>query len=189
MILKKCLLGAAMLVLLVFAGQAFCQSSSSVGGTVTDATGGVLPGATVTVTNAATGIAQKVVTNSAGIYNVPGLQVGSYKVTAEMAGFQTQTKTEVRLEASAQLKINFELAVAARQDVVEISVATENILLESSSSVGVTLPEEKVNELPLVNSNVLDLMKVMGGVNADCSMVEISSQLNRNTLAPSSLTK
>ena len=48
---------------------------------------------------------------------------------------------------------------------VEISVSTENILLESSSSVGTTLPEEKVAELPLVSGNVLDLMKVMGGVN------------------------
>jgi hypothetical protein len=163
--LKKCLLGSAMLVLLIFSGQAFCQSNSSIGGSITDATGGVLPGASITVTNVATGITQKVVTNSAGVYAVPGLQVGSYKVTAEMAGFQTQAKTDIRLEALAQLKLNFELSVAARQDVVEISVATENILLESSSSIGTTLPEEKVAELPLVSGNVLDLMKVMGGVN------------------------
>ena len=165
MMLKKCLLGSAMLVLLVFAGQAFCQSNSSIGGSVTDATGGVLPGASITVSNIATGITQKVVTNSAGVYAVPGLPVGSYKVTAEMAGFQTQAKTDVRLEALSQLKLNFELSVASRQDVVEISVATENILLESSSSIGTTLPEEKVAELPLVSGNVMDLMKVMGGVN------------------------
>jgi hypothetical protein len=141
MMLKKRLLGSALLVLMIFSGQAFCQPNSSIGGSITDATGGVLPGASITVTNTATGITQKVVTNSAGIYAVPGLPVGSYKVTAEMAGFQTQAKTDVRLEAYAQLKLNFELSVAARQDVVEISVATENILLESSSSVGTTLPE------------------------------------------------
>jgi hypothetical protein len=165
MMLKKSLLGSAMLVLLIFSGQVFCQSNSSIGGSVTDATGGVLPGASITVSNVATGITQKVVANSAGVYAVPGLPVGSYKVTAEMAGFQTQAKTDVRLEALAQLKLNFELSVAARQDVIEISVATENILLESSSSVGTTLPEEKVAELPLISGNVLDLMKVMGGVN------------------------
>jgi len=165
MMLKKCLLGLAMLVLLVFSGQVFCQSNSSIGGSVTDATGGVLPGASITVSNVATGITQKAVTNSAGVYAVPGLPVGSYKITAEMAGFQTQAKTDVRLEALAQLKLNFELSVASRQDVVEISVATENILLESSSSIGTTLPEEKVAELPLVSGNVMDLMKVMGGVN------------------------
>ena len=51
MMLKKCLLGSAMLVLLVFSGQAFCQSNSSIGGSVTDATGGVLPGASITVPN------------------------------------------------------------------------------------------------------------------------------------------
>jgi hypothetical protein len=164
MMLKKSLLGMAMLAL-VFSGQAFCQSNSSIGGSVTDATGGVLPGSSITVTNTATGITQKVVTNSAGIYAVPGLPVGSYKVTAEMAGFQSQAKTDVRLEALSQLKLNFELSVASRQDVVEISVSTENILLESSSSIGTTLPEEKVAELPLVSGNVMDLMKVMGGVN------------------------
>lgn len=165
MILKRNLLGAAMLALLLFSVQAFSQATSSISGSVTDATGGVLPGAAVTIANTATGITQKVVANSAGVYSVPGLQVGSYKVTAEMAGFQTQTKTDIRLEAYAQLKLNFELTVASRQDVVEISVATENILLESSSSVGTTLPEEKVSEVPLVGNNVLDLMKVMGGVN------------------------
>jgi hypothetical protein len=156
-------LGLAMLVLL-FSAQAFSQSAS-IGGIVTDASGGVLPGAKITVTLPTIGFTKTVTTNNAGAYSVPGLQVGNYQVTTELSGFQTQTKTDVSVSAVSQLKINFEMAIAARQDTVQVSVATENIILESSSSVGVLLPEEKINELPLIGSNVLDLMKVMGGVN------------------------
>jgi len=152
------------MLVLLFSAQAFSQSAS-IGGIVTDASGGVLPGAKITVAQPAIGFTKTVMTNNAGAYNVPGLQVGSYQVTTELSGFQTQTKTDVSVSAAAQLKINFEMAIAARQDTVQVSVATENIILESSSSVGVLLPEEKINELPLVGNNVLDLMKVMGGVN------------------------
>ncbi|MBP1623381.1 MAG: TonB-dependent receptor, partial [Acidobacteria bacterium] len=156
MTFKKCFLGMAVLAL-VFSAQAFSQTAS-LGGIVTDASGGVLPGAKITVTNTATGIEQVVTTNAAGVYAIPGLQVGTYKVSAAMTGFQTQTKTDLRVGAVAQLRVNFELAVAAREDTVQVSVAMENALLESSSSVGVMLPEEKLHELPVVGSNVLDLI-------------------------------
>ncbi len=165
MILKKYLIGVAVLALLILSASAFGQSTASIGGTVTDATGGVVPGATITVTNEATGIAQTVLTNDAGAYSLTGLPVGNYEVTVEMRGFQTQTSKDVRLGAASQLRMNFELEVATGEYAIEVSVDAENLLLESGSSVGVVLPEEKITELPLVNSNVLDLIKVMGGVN------------------------
>jgi hypothetical protein len=92
---KRCLLGAAILVL-VFSFQAFSQTAS-IGGTVIDTSGGVLRGAKITVTNYATNIEQAVTTNTAGMYAIPGVQVGTYKITAAMPGFQTQTKTDLRV--------------------------------------------------------------------------------------------
>jgi len=89
------LLGAAILVL-VFSFQAFSQTAS-IGGTVIDTSGGVLRGAKITVTNYATNIEQAVTTNTAGMYAIPGVQVGTYKITAAMPGFQTQTKTDLRV--------------------------------------------------------------------------------------------
>ena len=163
--LKKQLLGVAVLILLVFSAQAFSQTNASITGSVTDESGGALPGASVTVTNTATSVATKILTNSAGVYNVPGLPGGGYKVTAEMTGFQTQVKTDVTLVASSQMKVNFTMKIAQRTELIEVSAKAENLLLEQSSSVGVVLPEEKLGELPLVSSNVLDLIKVMGGVN------------------------
>jgi len=165
MTLKKQLLGVAVLILLVFSAQAFSQTNASITGAVTDESGGALPGASITVTHIATGVVQKILTNSAGLYSVPGLPGGMYKVTAEMTGFQAQTKTDVSLVASAQQKVSFTLKISQRQETIEVSAKAENLLLEQSSSVGVVLPEEKLTELPLVSSNVLDFIKVMGGVN------------------------
>jgi len=93
------------------------------------------------------------------------VQVGNYTVTAEKEGFASQTKADIRIGASGNLNVDFKLEVGrAKTEVVEVNVATENLILESGSSIGVVLPEDKINQLPLVNSNVLDLVKVMGGV-------------------------
>ena len=149
---------------LLLAAPAFSQSNASVGGIITDATQGVLPGVTVTATNADTGIAKTVVSNAAGAYNFVGMQVGMYTITAELAGFQTTTFKEIKLGNQAVLKLNITLEVKKLEQQVEVNVQSENLLLESTASPGMVLPEKKVNELPLVNSNVLSLIKVMGGV-------------------------
>ena len=153
----------AVLLCLMLTAPAFSQSNSSLSGTVADATGGVLPGVAVTATNSATAVATPTVTNAAGVYNFASLPPGTYKVTAELAGFQTQTFTDVALRAATQVRLNFTLQVRKLEQQVEVSISTERLLLESSSSVGLALPEKTVNELPLVNNNVLDLIKVMGG--------------------------
>jgi hypothetical protein len=150
---------------LVISTQAFSQSSNaSISGTVADATGGVLPGVAITATNTATGIVTKATTNSAGIYSFQSIQPGTYKVSAEMKGFQTRTFTDVQVGNAAQIRLNFGLDVGQLSETVEVSVAGDRLLLESSSSVGDVLPETKVRELPLTSQNVLDLSKVMGGV-------------------------
>ncbi len=162
----KRFLGALLsLFLLVTATQAFGQSSNaSISGTVTDPSGGVLPGVTVTAANTATGVVVNAVSNSAGVYNFSSLLPGVYKVSAEMKGFQTRTFTDVQLGNAAQLRLNFKLDVGQIQETVEVSVAGDRLLLESSSSVGDVLPENEVRQLPLTSQNVLDLSKVMGGV-------------------------
>jgi Carboxypeptidase regulatory-like domain len=162
----KRFLGALLaLFLLVTATQAFSQSSNAnLSGTVTDPSGGVLPGVTITATNTATGVVMTVVSNSAGVYNFASLLPGVYKVSAEMKGFQTRTFTDVQLGNAAQVRINIKLDVGQIQETVEVSVAGDRLLLESSSSVGDVLPENEVRQLPLTSQNVLDLSKVMGGV-------------------------
>jgi hypothetical protein len=163
MILKKYLLGMAVLVLLVFSAQAFAQNAA-ITGIITDATGGVIPGAKVTATNEATNVKQEVTTSNSGVYNF-NLPVGKYTVVAEMTGFGTQTRKEIELLTSSQLRINFTMAVKElKAEVIDVNVKNENLILESGSSIGMVIPEDQIAKLPLVNNNVMDLVKVMGGV-------------------------
>src|SRR5262249_30488608 len=75
----------ATLVLLIFSAAALSQSiNATVGGTVTDASGALIPGVMVTATNTATGVITTALTNDSGTYSLASLQPGSYKVTAEL---------------------------------------------------------------------------------------------------------
>src|SRR5690348_15559651 len=78
-------------------GQSF---TGQLVGTVTDQTGAVLPGVTVTVTNTGTNAARQVFTNESGGYTVPGLPAGSYRVDAELPGFATQIRTGIELQVN-----------------------------------------------------------------------------------------
>jgi len=160
---KKLILAVAMLPFLLLAPLAFGQSAS-ISGTVTDASEAVLPGATITATNVDTAVETMVTTNNAGIYNFAALAPGNYKVTAEMPGFQTNTRTDVVLGGRAQLRINFELEVSGVTTQIEVSTSAAELVLESSSSTGTVMNERVVKELPLLGNNMMDLINVMGGV-------------------------
>ena len=107
---------AAILVLSVFLLPSLLLSQSSnatVGGTVADATGALIPGVTITATNNATGVVTSVISNEAGAYNIASLLPGRYKVSAALPGFQTQTYSDVQLGNAAQVRLNFTLTVAS----------------------------------------------------------------------------
>ena len=162
---QKLLIAVVLLPLLILSTQAFGQSTrGTLSGTVQDASQAVLPGAVVNATNVDTGIKSTATTNSAGIYNIAGLQPGTYKVTAEMSGFQAGTKTDVKLSAQSQIRLNFELAVAGVATQIEVTSSAQNLILESSSSTGAVMGPEIVTALPLVGNNMMDLTNVMGGV-------------------------
>src|SRR3954469_9627784 len=156
---------AALLALALFASTSlFSQSSSgTISGTAADSSGAVIPGVSVTATNNATGVVTTVVSNDAGVYNFASLLPGTYKVTAVLPGFRTETFNDVQLGNAAQLRLNFRLEVAAAAQTVEVSVEAANLITTSSSSVGEVLPQKQIQDLPLVSNNVLDLVSTMGG--------------------------
>jgi hypothetical protein len=162
--MNKYLIRTALIGFLVLPLQTYPQSvNTSLGGTITDAYGGVLPGVSVKAISDLTGVVTPTTANAAGIYTFASLQPGTYKVTAEFAGFQTRTYTAVLLRGSAQVRLNIQMHLVELKESVKLTISTDNLLLESGSSVGPVLPENKVIELPLVNNNALDLVKVMGG--------------------------
>src|SRR5438552_14109144 len=157
--MRKSLLAAATLLCLVLSIQTFAQTSNAtLGGTVSDATGALIPGVAITATNNGTGIVNTVVTNDAGAYQFASLQTGTYTVTAELPGFQTQTRNGVALGVSQQVRLNFTLQVGTLAQTVEVSVAADTLIATSSSSVGAVLPEYKVRDLPLGGRNVMALL-------------------------------
>jgi hypothetical protein len=82
------------------------QTNGSISGTVTDPNGAVVPGATVTLVNGATGIKKSVTTSNAGIFDFPTLQPGTYSVTVEGSGFKKTVAPNVAVEVSKQTQLS-----------------------------------------------------------------------------------
>src|SRR5439155_15771222 len=163
---RKCTYALAVLLCVFLSVNGFAQTSNAtVGGTVADATGALIPGVTVTAKNTGTGIVTKVVTNESGAYQFAALQPGAYKVSAERPGFQIQTFTDVQLGGAQQVRMNFTLQVSAAAGTnVEVTVAADTVLATSSNSIGTILPEYKVRDLPTIAGNIFNIVQNMPGV-------------------------
>jgi hypothetical protein len=151
---------------LIFVTAGFGQGgiNATLSGTVSDATGALIPGVEVTAKNTGTGVASGNITNETGTYQFPSLQPGSYEVTAALAGFQTQT-FKLTLGTSQNIRQNFTLQVGGVAQSVEVTAAADVLLTSSTPSVGSILPASQVVDLPLVGRNVIDLVtSTMPGV-------------------------
>jgi hypothetical protein len=142
------------------------QQLGAVQGTITDATGGVVAGATVTATNLQTGVARSTTSNASGVYRLPALEPGRYEITAERAAFKKATQKDVTLSVSATLGINFRLDPGGVQETVEVTTVAPDIQTERAD-VSAVIDQKKVNDLPLVSRNVFQLVALQPGVVAD----------------------
>src|SRR5215467_7528650 len=159
------LMVAVVLLVHVPAIWIFAQTSNAtLGGTVSDPTSALIPGVMVTATNSATGIVTTVLSNESGTYQFASLQTGTYKVHAELPGFQTQTYNNVVLGLSQQVRLNFTLKVGGIAQSVEVSVTADTLIATTSSSVGSVLPDTTVRDLPLGTRSVMDLVYTAAGV-------------------------
>ena len=154
---------AAVLCLLLSTYTMAQTSNATLGGTVSDTTGALIPGVTITATNTATGIVSTVLSNEAGAYQFASLQTGTYRLTAQLPGFQTQTYNSVLLGVSQQVRLNFTLQVSSVATAVEVTAAADTLIATTSASVGSVLPEYKLQDLPLSARNVLDLVLTTAG--------------------------
>ncbi len=102
----------ALAFVLVAAVNGFGQQSGEIYGKVTDASGGVMPGVTVTLTSPTLLQPMIAVSGESGAYRFPALSVGVYKLTFEMPGFNTIVREGVRMEIGANVQINAVLQIA-----------------------------------------------------------------------------
>jgi hypothetical protein len=149
--MKKILCGlfGAFLLCGLFLAQ-LCPAQTTGGtlrGTVTDKQGGVIAGARVTVTNAATNVAIALDTNSAGIYNNPDLIVGSYTVTVERQGFQKYVRGGIQIFANQVTEVNVELQLGAMAATVEVTAGAP-LIDTGSSQISNDFTGQQVTQLP-----------------------------------------
>jgi hypothetical protein len=160
----RALLVTASFVLL--AAPALAQrSTATMRGTVTDPSEAVVPGASVTVSNQQTGLTRTTTTNGAGLYSVPELPVGSYRVAVEMPGFKRSTRTDIILNVADDLAIDFELEPGDATATVTVEGATAPVKIIGGDVSGL-ITGEQVRELPLNGRNFLQLAMLMPGVTA-----------------------
>jgi hypothetical protein len=138
------------------------QGQANVTGTVEDASGALLTGASVTLSNKDTGVVTRATTNDAGRYSLLYLPVGTYDIQVEKVGFKTQVQTSLVLTAEEQAGANFTLTVGTINEKVEVSANGQAVETESAALQQV-VNERAIMELPLNGRNPADLVFLSPG--------------------------
>jgi hypothetical protein len=154
----------AIVILASTTTSAFAQlDTGTIVGTVSDLSGAVLPGVTVIATQDATGVAQNTVTNERGQYIFPGLRVGVYTVTTELAGFRRGVRTEITVNVQDRRSVDFVLEVGEVTEQLVVSARAE-LLQTQSADIGAVVDERQVRDLPLLGRRYAELALLTPGV-------------------------
>jgi hypothetical protein len=149
---------ALMLVLILLSPRAYSQTATArVLGSVHDQTQAIIPGATVTATDVQRGISRVVQSDDAGQYLAPNLEPGMYTIRVEAKGFKTVERKNVLLEVGQDIRIDFELTLGESSQTVIVTAETP-MLDSSSTTLGGTLSNETINDLPLNGRNYENLL-------------------------------
>src|SRR5436309_1768040 len=143
-------------ILVLSVSPALAQADGSISGVIRDASGAVIPGAMVTVTNPATNQVRSAISNEAGVYNFPVLQPGKYNIKVELPGFRTITQNDVELHVQQSARIDFTLQVGEVSQTVEVS-GTAALIATENATVGTVIENKRILEMPLNGRNFLQL--------------------------------
>ena len=144
--------------LALVSAAAFAQTEvggATINGTVLDPSGAAVPNAKVTVTSPATGLTRSTQTSDSGLYSFPRLQVGTYNLTVEAAGFKNVKQSDVLLQVGAIVTLDMHMEVGAAQETV--SVTAEAPVIETTrSAAAANVTEKAVANLPVNGRNFID---------------------------------
>jgi Carboxypeptidase regulatory-like domain/TonB-dependent Receptor Plug Domain len=157
------LLVCVLSVFVAVCAPAFAQQRGAISGKVLDPDGLVLPGATVLITNAATGFTREVVTADTGAFSIPALEPGTYDVAVSMAGFGTAARTGLLLAPGGTITLDLKMTVAGVQE--SLTVTGEAPLVErSSNQIGGSLSRREIEEVPSNFRNFTGLTQLIPGM-------------------------
>jgi hypothetical protein len=153
-----------------------------ISGTVTDSSDAIVPNAAVSIVNADTGVTVwHGVTNESGLYRAPSLPVGRYNVIVALQGFKRVEVSGINLTVDQSAAINITLQPGAVAESVTVAGQTAGQLATESSSLGTTINTSQVQNLPLPNRNILNLLSLSAGVSSGGDATSINaSQLSIN---------
>ena len=165
-VIRAALLPGVLLLALVLPPAAAGQILyGSLTGTITDQTGGALPGAKIDITNPSTGVVRSVVTDERGNYLVADLQPGTYDITIDLAGFRPVEHKGTVVVSNSRLRLDARLEISAVTDSVAVTASTPQLQTERAD-LQITQTARQVNDLPLTGSagrNYQSLMTVVPG--------------------------
>jgi Carboxypeptidase regulatory-like domain/TonB dependent receptor len=154
----------AMVGTLLLSLTVFPQGNSGrVLGTVTDQSGAAVANATVTVTNVQTGVARNLTTDDVGEYVAPNLLPGTYSVRAAVAGFKALERQNIFLEVGKDIRVDLQLSPGDVTQTVEVT-STVPLIDSTSVTLGGTLGNDTINDLPLNGRNYINLLSLRPGV-------------------------
>ena len=152
-------------LLAVVSGCAFAQTATLVG-TVTDNTGAVMPGATVTITNTATQVQKSLQTNNAGSYTAPDLLIGPYAIKVEQKGFKTYDRTGLILNSNDTVRVDVTMQVGEITE--SVTVEADAIQVQSDTSeVSDTISGRQVSQLAVNGRHIAALAILTPGASSD----------------------
>ncbi len=152
------------LPLIFFAATLSAQETrGSMTGRVSDPSGAVIAGVKIIAQSASTRIKTETRTNNEGIYQLPYLLPGNYRVSAENQGFKTQVRDRIELRINDRLELNFEMEIGSVGDRVEV-VAETPLLQTSTASMGQVVDHKRIAELPLLHGNPMAVLELTPGI-------------------------
>ena len=164
--LVKILLAVVLLLALpgLAPNVAFAQDSgATITGVVTDPSAAVIPGATVGVTNTATGVGAKTVANESGAFRIPYLIPGHYQLTASKTGFKTNVQSDIELHVAETVELNIRLQLGATNETIQVSAVAE-VLQATEASQSATISKAELDEIPIQGGSALELLTFAPGM-------------------------
>ena len=155
---------AAFSIAALFSSNLAAQSASgTILGSVRDASGAVVPGASVTIVNQQTGFRREVPTDTNGDYEAPYMPLGDYVVSVKAAGFKSVERSGITLEVDQKARLDFTLEVGQVSETVNVTEAAP-LVKADSSEIGEVIQQKTVQDLPLNGRNYVQLVFLTAGV-------------------------
>jgi hypothetical protein len=164
--MRKWFVGVAFLVMLFALADAAHAQNAQIVGNIKDNTGGVMPGVTVTARNQETGLTRSTVTEGTGEYRLPALPPGLYTLTAELSGFNTETREDIILVIDQTATIPLTLRPAGIQETVTVT-GESPIVDTTASTVATSVSNAQIQDLPVASRRWIDLAMLTPGTSQD----------------------